>query len=104
VAGFDRNPQLTFYLEGADIGWRDDIEVRRLKPPTERSQLRTWLSQQTKDLPGDALVVVEKDKFIRYEWVTTEELIPLNFSLVFDSRRYAVFQRTPSTELAHLIK
>jgi hypothetical protein len=104
VAGFDRNPQLTFYLEGADIGWRDDIEVRRVKPPTERSQLRTWLSQQAKDLPADALVVIEKDKFIRYEWITAEEVIPLNFSLAFDSRRYAVFQRTPSTELAHFIK
>jgi hypothetical protein len=104
LAGFDRNPQLTFYLEGADIGWRDDIEVRRLKPPTERSQWRTWLSQQTRDLPGDALVVAEKDKFIRYEWVTADEINPLNFSLVFDSRRYAVFKRTPSTELARLIK
>lgn len=104
VAGFDRNPQLTFYLDGADIGWRDDIEVRRLKPPAERSQLRGWFSQQTRDLPGDALVVAEKDKFIRYEWVTAEEIIPHDFSLVFDSRRYAVFQRTPSTELAHLMK
>jgi 4-amino-4-deoxy-L-arabinose transferase-like glycosyltransferase len=102
VAGFDRNPQLTFYLDGADIGWRDDIEVKRLKPPGERIQLKGWLSQQTKDLAHDALVVVEKDKFIRYEWVTAEELIPPEFSLVFESRRYAVFQRTPSTELAHL--
>ncbi len=104
VAGFDRNPQLTFYLDGADIGWRDDIEVRRLKPPTERSELRAWLSQQTRDLPADALVVVEKDKLIRYEWVTAEELIPPDYSLVFESRRYSVFQRTPSAELAHLMK
>jgi len=104
VAGFDRNPQLTFYLDGADIGWRDDIDVRRLKPPQERSQMRGWLSQQMKDLPGDALVIVEKDKFIRYEWVTAEELIPPDFSIVFTSRRYATFQRTPSTELAHFMK
>ena len=104
VAGFDRNPQLTFYLDGADIGWRDDIEVRRLKPPTERSQMRGWLSQQTRDLPADALVVVEKDKFIRYEWVTAEELNPPDYSVVFDSRRYAVFQRTSSAELAHLMR
>ena len=104
VAGFDRNPQLTFYLDGADIGWRDDVEVRRLKPPTDRSQFRGWLTLQTRDLSGDALVVVEKDKFIRYESVTAEELIPPDFSLVFESPRYAVFQRTPSTELAHLMK
>jgi len=104
VAGFDRNPQLTFYLDGADIGWRDDVEVRRLKPPTERSQLRGWLSQQARDLPSDALVIVEKDKFIRYEWVTAAELIPSDFSLVFESRRYAVFQRTPLSGLAQLMR
>jgi 4-amino-4-deoxy-L-arabinose transferase-like glycosyltransferase len=102
VVGFDRNPQLTFYLDGADIGWRDDIEVTRLKPPTDRSQLRGWLSQQMRDLATDVLVVVEKDKFIRYEWVTTEELLPPEFSVVFESRRYAVFQRTPSAELAQI--
>ena len=100
VAGFDRNPQLSFYLEGADMGWRDDLEIRRVVPPADRRQFKTWLSAQTSNLPIDALVVVEKDKFIRYEWVTAEEVNPLDYSLVFDSRRYAVFQRLPSTQLA----
>lgn len=102
VAGFDRNPQLTFYLEGADIGWRDDIDIRRVKPPSERTRFRAWLSEQAGSLPGDALVVAEKDKFIRYEWVTAEEINPPDFSLVFESRRYAAFQRIPSTQLALL--
>ena len=102
VVGFDRNPQLTYYLDGADIGWRDDVELKRLKPPSERSQLKRWLADQTKSLPGDVLVIVEKDKFIRYEWVTAQELNPPDYRLVFDSRRYAVFQRKPSTVLAGL--
>jgi 4-amino-4-deoxy-L-arabinose transferase-like glycosyltransferase len=100
VAGFDRNPQLTFYLDGADIGWREDIEIRRVKPPTIRSQFREWLSEQTSNLPGDALVIAEKDKFIRYEWVTSEEVNPPDYSLVYDSRRYAVFQRLHSTNVS----
>lgn len=100
VAGFDRNPQLTFYLEGADIGWRDDIEISRTKPPAIRSQFREWLSEQTSNLPGDALVIAEKDKFIRYEWVTSEEVNPPDYSLIYDSRRYAVFQRLHSTNVA----
>jgi flagellar biosynthesis protein FliQ len=100
VAGFDRNPQLTFYLDGADIGWREDIEIRRITPPTLRSEFRSWLTEQVSGLPGDALVVVEKDKFIRYEWVTAEEVTPLDYSLVYDSRRYAVFQRIQATHLA----
>ncbi len=100
VAGFDRNPQLTFYLEGADIGWRDDIDTRRIAPPKLRSEFRSWLSEQVSILPGDALVVVEKDKFVRYEWVTAEEVTPLDYSLVYDSRRYAVFQRIQAAHLA----
>jgi hypothetical protein len=100
VAGFDRNPQLTFYLDGADIGWRDDVEVRRITPPKVRAEFRSWLSEQISNLPGDALVVVEKDKFIRYEWVTTEEVTPLDFSVVYDSRRYAVFQRIQAIHVA----
>jgi 4-amino-4-deoxy-L-arabinose transferase-like glycosyltransferase len=100
VAGFDKNPQLTFYLDGADIGWRNDLEVLRIAPPKERSEFRSWLSEQAGRLPSDVLVVVEKDKFIRYEWVTAEEVNPVDFTLVFDSRRYAVFQRTPSSHLA----
>jgi hypothetical protein len=100
VAGFDRNPQLTFYLDGADIGWRDDIEIRRITPPKFRSEFRSWLSEQVSILPCDALVVVEKDKFVRYEWVTAEEVAPLDYSLVYESRRYAVFQRIQAAHLA----
>ena len=100
VAGFDRNPQLSFYLDGADIGWRDDIEVRRIIPPQSRSEFRSWLSVQAGAMPGDGLVVVEKDKFIRYEWVTAEEVTPLDYSLVYESRRYAVFQRVSTNHLA----
>jgi flagellar biosynthesis protein FliQ len=100
VAGFDRNPQLTFYLDGADIGWRDEIEIRRITPPELRSEFRSWLSEQVSILPRDALVVVEKDKFIRYEWVTAEEVSPPDYSLVYDSKRYAVFQRIQANHLA----
>ncbi|HTY35547.1 MAG TPA: glycosyltransferase family 39 protein [Bacteroidota bacterium] len=100
VAGFDRNPQLTYYLDGADIGWRDDIEMTRVVPPTARSEFRSWLSQESSVLPADALVIVEKDKFIRYEWVTAEEINPVDYALVFNSRRYAVFQRVQIDQLA----
>lgn len=100
VVGFDRNPQLTYYLEGVDIGWRNDVEFRRISPPAQRSQLRNWLSQQVSDLPTETLVIVEKDKIVRYESVTAEESTPTDFILVFDSRRYAVFQRPLTTQLA----
>ena len=93
VVGFDRNPQLTFYLGGADIGWRTDIEVRRISPPPDRREFKSWLSAEVGKLPDETLLVVEKDKIIHFGWVTSEEACPSNYALVFDSKRYAVFQR-----------
>lgn len=100
VVGFDRNPQLTYYLQGADIGWRDDLELRRLTPPSDRRKVKSWLSEEASNLPGETFVVVEKDKIIRYEWFTAEEVTPTDYILVFDSRRYAVFQRPATYHLA----
>ncbi|MBM4162510.1 MAG: hypothetical protein FJ217_15590 [Ignavibacteria bacterium] len=102
VAGYERNPQLTYYLEGSDVGWRDDLPVTRIVPPKERERFRSWLTDQLTGAPGDALVVIEKDKFIRYEWVTAEEVNPPDYALVFDSRRYAAFLRTSPIQLAYL--
>jgi hypothetical protein len=102
VAGYERNPQLSYYLEGADIGWRDDLPVRRIVPPKDRARFRSWLTDQVSGAMDDALVVIEKDKFIRYEWVTAHEVIPPDYALVFESRRYAAFQRMSAAQLAEL--
>jgi 4-amino-4-deoxy-L-arabinose transferase-like glycosyltransferase len=102
VAGYEQNPQLSYYLEGADIGWRDDLPVRRIVPPKDRTQFRSWLTDEVSGIPDAALVVIEKDKFIRYEWVTANQVIPPDYALVFESRRYAAFQRMPAIQVAWL--
>lgn len=100
VAGHARNPQITFYLEGVDIGWRDDIEMKRIFPPTDRTQFKTWLANELAGEPEETLVILEKDKFIRYEIIHPEEIIPADYKLVFDSRRYTAFQRVKPVQLA----
>lgn len=102
VAGYERNPQLTYYLEGADIGWRDDLPIRRIIPPKERVLFQAWLAKEVEQEPDDALIIIEKDKFIRYEWVTPAELKPVDYELVFESRRYAAFHRIKTTQYANL--
>jgi hypothetical protein len=44
--------------------------------------------------------VIEKDKFIRYELIQPLEIVPPDYELVFESRRYACFQRTQPTHMA----
>jgi 4-amino-4-deoxy-L-arabinose transferase-like glycosyltransferase len=103
VAGYERNPQLTYYLEGADIGWREDLPVKRIVPPKDRSQFRSWLTEQLSGAPDDIIVVIEKDKFIRYEWVTSAELVPPDYDVVFESRRYAAFERAQLVHYAQIL-
>lgn len=102
VAGYERNPQLTYYLEGADIGWRENLPVNRIVPPKDRGQFRSWLTEQLSGEPDDILVVIEKDKFIRYEWVAAAEVTPPDYAVVFESRRYAAFQRMQLIHYAQL--
>lgn len=101
VAGYERNPQLTYYLHGADIGWRDDIQVRRIRPPQDRTPFRSWMLGEVSGEPDEALIVIEKDKFIRYETIDPLKIIPPDFVQVFDSKRYAAFQRISFVHLAH---
>jgi 4-amino-4-deoxy-L-arabinose transferase-like glycosyltransferase len=100
VAGFERNPQLTYYLDGADIGWKSDIHIRRIIPPADRNSLRSWLHDEVGAQGDRILLIVEKDKLIRYEIIDPTLIIPPGFERIFESRRYACFQREPEILLA----
>lgn len=102
VAGYERNPQLTFYLRGVDIGWRDDIQFRRIIPPKDRGEFRSWLMEETANEPTATLLVLEKDKFIRYEIINPLDIVPPDYELVFESRRYACFQRVKPAHIASM--
>jgi hypothetical protein len=100
VAGYERNPQLTYYLRGADIGWRIDLSVRRISPPSLPSTYGSWLRDELGGEPSHALLLIEKDKFIRYQTVEPQEFVPSDFELVLDTRRYSAFLRPPVDFLA----
>lgn len=100
VAGYERNPQITYYLRGVDIGWREDMQFRRIIPPQDRTLIREWLLRETSDEPASTLLVLEKDKFIRYETIDPLDIVPPDYELVFESRRYACFQRARFINMA----
>jgi 4-amino-4-deoxy-L-arabinose transferase-like glycosyltransferase len=100
VAGYERNPQLTYYLRGADIGWRGDLQVRRIIPPRDSVRYREWLERETYGEPPNTLVVFEKDKFVRYRTVVPERFVPEGWRRVFRSRRYEVYRPEFSSDVA----
>ena len=91
VAGYERNPQLTYYLKGADIGWRDDLHVRRIVPPNDTALYRPWLQMEMIGEPASTLLLIEKDKFIRYHTIDPNVFLTDGYVRVFESRRYAAF-------------
>ncbi len=100
VAGYERNPQITYYFRGVDIGWREDLQFRRIIPPQDRTLFRDWLLRESSDEPASTLLVIEKDKFIRYETIDPMDIVPPDYELVFESRRYACFQRARFINMA----
>ena len=91
VAGYERNPQLSYYLNGADIGWRDDLQVRRIVPPADTSLYFSWIQQEMRGEPASTLLLLEKDKFIRYRVINPLSFLADGYVRVFESRRYAAF-------------
>ncbi|HEY5615047.1 MAG TPA: glycosyltransferase family 39 protein [Bacteroidota bacterium] len=102
VAGYERNPQLSYYLDGADIGWREDVRFRRIIPPKDSSQFRIWLINETTFEPATALLVIEKDKFIRYNIIDPIQVVPSDYGLVLETRRYACFQKMELVRFAQV--
>jgi len=100
VAGSDRNPQLTYYLGGADIQWRSDISVRRIFPPASPAAYGAWLIEELIGEPSTTLLLIEKDKFKRYETINPQEFVPTDYDLVLETRRYSAYLRPPTNFLA----
>lgn len=91
VAGMRRNPQLSYYLKGADLGWRDDLHVRRIIPPRDTLAYTQWLAGEMAGEQKTSLLIIEKDMLIRYRTVRPETFVPSGFRPVFESRRYAAY-------------
>lgn len=100
VAGYERNPQLTYYLNGIDIGWRDDVIFERIVPPKDSLAFRSWLSKEIQSRGSDYIFIIEKDKFIRYHSIDAMRIAPLNYSSIFESKRYTVLARVIAPDLA----
>ncbi len=85
------NPALTFYLDGADLGWNGTRRsFRRLQPSEEgaagtREKIAAYARRE-----GPLLVVVEKDEIAQGIYASYTDVVPSRHEILRDVPRYMV--------------
>lgn len=92
VVGAEQNPQLTFYLNGADIGWDPGRFAKRLPLKGGVDRIRTFLERRISQ-PGQFFVVVERYELRAQGMLGYGRLLPSGFELSFESSGYFLFQK-----------
>ncbi len=91
--GYETNPQLTWYLDGVDVGWRKDLSLTRIDPTGHEESLKSWIGDTLAVSPANALVLIERDRLVRGTTFTSAEVRPPDWTMVMETRRYAVLVR-----------
>lgn len=88
------NPQLTYYLHGADIGW-DNARAKkyeRVEPAKiDAAAVKQILSHRTYEKRKIA-VIVEKDEMNAGVYQSIEDILPMSRTLILDTPRYLLYE------------
>ncbi|MGB9774074.1 MAG: ArnT family glycosyltransferase [Bacteroidota bacterium] len=88
--GNDVNPQLTFYLRGADLGWRPHMTFVRLDPAQGVSRVRERLQREFRN--DSYWIVLERDEIRKGLYSSEADAVPSGFMRIFESRGYSVYK------------
>jgi hypothetical protein len=97
LIGNGENPQLSWYLDGADIGWRGtDVIYQRLEPRTlgiEAISARLRRMAETHRV----LVIIELDEIAHGVFRQPRDVLPDTFVIVLGTVRYVVASSAPES-------
>lgn len=91
LVGNGDNPQLTWQLRGANIGWLDEERLRY--EPLEPFALGVQTIRERAEAYADTMrvaMLIERDEITRGEYREAAEVLPPNFTLHLQTRRYIV--------------
>jgi len=91
--GYETNPQLTWYLNGVDVGWRNDMSLQRIDPTGHGESLKIWLTDTLRFVPSDALILIERDRLVRGTKFASDDVMPDGWKKVMETRRYTLAAR-----------
>jgi len=88
--GNDVNPQLTFYLRGADLGWRSHMKFIRLDPAQGVSRVRQRLQREFRN--DIYWIILERDEIRKGLYSSEADAVPSGFMRIFESRGYSIYK------------
>ncbi|MCB2205514.1 glycosyltransferase family 39 protein [bacterium] len=91
LVGNGDNPQLTWYLGGADIGWVEGEGQRffRLEPEAMGVDGIRSRAERFADTSRVAMII-EKDEITSGVYRSAQDVMPSNFRIYFETRRYVI--------------
>ncbi|MFQ5797798.1 MAG: ArnT family glycosyltransferase [Bacteroidota bacterium] len=92
IVGGVRNPQLSYYLDGADLGWHPSKFVLRMHLKAGSDRIRDFLASRVSQ-PGQFYLVVERSELLIKGIGRYGDVLPPGFQLILETRRYALFQK-----------
>lgn len=91
LVGNGDNPQLTWYLDGADIGWEigEQLRYERLEPHTLGvDAIRAHAAQY--DATGRVLMIIERDEITEGIYRRPQDVMPPGVTIRLETKRYFV--------------
>ena len=91
LIGNGDNPQLTWYLDGADIGWEigEQLRYERLEPHTLGvDAIRAHAAQY--DATGRVLMIIERDEITQGIYRRPQDVMPPGITIRLETKRYFV--------------
>jgi hypothetical protein len=88
VVGNGDNPQLTYYLGGIELGWKEGYTWRRLDLWRGVGDVRNNLEQ----LPAEhSMIIIEKDEIRKGIYSSEHDVLPKPFEKILDTKEYAAY-------------
>jgi hypothetical protein len=85
------NPQISFYLNGIDIGWNNNIKFIRLEPEKGLHNIYNCLDTVKN---YEFYVLVEKEEILLGRFINYSQIIPEGFQNLLETKGYSLFKRS----------
>ena len=89
-SNYRANPQLSFYFDGIDLGWRKSkYKFELLDTKNGNNKIKEKLNGLKEN---ESNILVEKDNINRSEYTDAINFIPNNYKLIYKTRGYELYQ------------